>query len=160
MFEEIFFPRTAERYPATPLVDQRERYLLHLRETGARRATSRHERRCSRATTPLHLIKRARSAMLMLTVYRWPRSRGKNTPARPKKFRFWQPSLRRAVDLILPFSPRGVHPPWLSLPSRAPSSGAGVRFARPRPQAHTPQRSRPRASPAPITPARRRLHRN
>lgn len=41
MFEEIFFPRTAERYRAAPLVEQRERYLVHLRETGARRTTLR-----------------------------------------------------------------------------------------------------------------------
>jgi integrase/recombinase XerD len=41
MFEEIFFSRTAERYRAAPLVEQRERYLVHLRETGARRATLR-----------------------------------------------------------------------------------------------------------------------
>lgn len=41
MFEEIFFPRTAERYRAAPLVEQRERYLVHLRATGARRATLR-----------------------------------------------------------------------------------------------------------------------
>ena len=37
MFEEIFFPRTAERYRAAPLAEQRERYLVHLKETGARR---------------------------------------------------------------------------------------------------------------------------
>jgi integrase/recombinase XerD len=41
MFEEIFLPRTAERYRAAPLVEQRERYLVHLRETGARRPTLR-----------------------------------------------------------------------------------------------------------------------
>ena len=41
MFEEIFFPRTAERYRAAPLVEQRERYLVHLKETGARRTTLR-----------------------------------------------------------------------------------------------------------------------
>ena len=41
MFEEIFFPRTAERYRAAPLVEQRERYLVHLGQTGARRATLR-----------------------------------------------------------------------------------------------------------------------
>ena len=41
MFEEIFFPRTAERYRAAQLVEQRERYLVHLRATGARRATLR-----------------------------------------------------------------------------------------------------------------------
>ena len=31
MFEEIFFPRTAERYRAAPLVEPRGRYLVHLR---------------------------------------------------------------------------------------------------------------------------------
>jgi len=41
MFEEIFFPRTAERYRAAPLVYQRQQYLVHLRTTGARRATLR-----------------------------------------------------------------------------------------------------------------------
>jgi integrase/recombinase XerD len=41
MFEEIFFPWTAERYRAAPLLEQRERYLVHLRETGARRPTLR-----------------------------------------------------------------------------------------------------------------------
>jgi site-specific recombinase XerD len=41
MFEEIFFHRTAEGYRTAPLVEQRERYLIHLRETGARRQTLR-----------------------------------------------------------------------------------------------------------------------
>jgi integrase/recombinase XerD len=41
MFEEIFFPRTAERYRAAPLVEQRERYLIHLREAGAKRSALR-----------------------------------------------------------------------------------------------------------------------
>jgi integrase/recombinase XerD len=41
MFEEIFFPKTAEKYRAAPLVEQRERYLVHLKETGARRPTLR-----------------------------------------------------------------------------------------------------------------------
>jgi integrase/recombinase XerD len=41
MLEEIFFPRTVERYRAAPLVEQRERYLIHLRRTGARRQTLR-----------------------------------------------------------------------------------------------------------------------
>jgi integrase/recombinase XerD len=41
MFEEIFFPKTAKKYRAAPLVEQRERYLVHLRETGARRSTLR-----------------------------------------------------------------------------------------------------------------------
>ncbi|TBR26283.1 MAG: hypothetical protein EPO10_23185, partial [Reyranella sp.] len=41
MFEEIFFPRTANKYRAAPLVDERERYLVHLKESGARRPTLR-----------------------------------------------------------------------------------------------------------------------
>lgn len=41
MFAEIFFPRTAERYRAAPLVEQRERYLVHLKTTGARRSSLR-----------------------------------------------------------------------------------------------------------------------
>lgn len=41
MFEEIFFPRNAARYRAAPLVEVRERYLVHLKETGARRSTLR-----------------------------------------------------------------------------------------------------------------------
>ena len=41
MFEEIFLPRTAEKYRAAPLIKQRERYLAHLRATGARRSTLR-----------------------------------------------------------------------------------------------------------------------
>ena len=41
MCEEIFFPRTAEKYRAAPLVEQREWYLVHLKETGARRSTLR-----------------------------------------------------------------------------------------------------------------------
>lgn len=41
MFDDIFFPHTAERYRAAPLVEQRERYLVHLKATGARRSTLR-----------------------------------------------------------------------------------------------------------------------
>jgi site-specific recombinase XerD len=41
MFEDIFFPRTAEGYRAAPLVEQRERYLVHLRDTGTSRFTLR-----------------------------------------------------------------------------------------------------------------------
>lgn len=41
MFDDIFFPHTAERYRAAPLVEQRERYLIHLKATGARRSTLR-----------------------------------------------------------------------------------------------------------------------
>jgi integrase/recombinase XerD len=41
VFDNIFFPHTAERYRAAPLVEQRERYLAHLKATGARRSTLR-----------------------------------------------------------------------------------------------------------------------
>ena len=41
MFEEIFFPRNAERYRAAPLVEQRERYLRHLKGLGTSRSTLR-----------------------------------------------------------------------------------------------------------------------
>ena len=41
MFDDIFFPHIAEGYRAAPLVEQRERYLLHLKATGARRSTLR-----------------------------------------------------------------------------------------------------------------------
>ena len=53
MFEEIFFPRTAEKYRAAPPVEQRERYLAHLGETGARRHTL---RKC--ANDQLSLVRR------------------------------------------------------------------------------------------------------
>jgi integrase/recombinase XerD len=41
VFDDIFFPNTAKRYRAAPLVEQRERYLLHLKATGATRTTLR-----------------------------------------------------------------------------------------------------------------------
>jgi site-specific recombinase XerD len=41
VFDDIFFTHTAERYRAAPLVKQRERYLVHLKATGARRSTLR-----------------------------------------------------------------------------------------------------------------------
>lgn len=41
MFDDIFFAHTAGRYRAAPLVKQRERYLVHLKATGARRSTLR-----------------------------------------------------------------------------------------------------------------------
>lgn len=41
MFDEIFFPRNAERYRAAPLVEQRERYLHHLKELGTSGTTLR-----------------------------------------------------------------------------------------------------------------------
>ena len=41
MFDDIFFPYTADKYREAPLVEQRERYLAHLKSTGARRSTLR-----------------------------------------------------------------------------------------------------------------------
>lgn len=41
MFEEIFFPRKAEIYRAAPLAEQRERYLIHLKEGGVKRSVLR-----------------------------------------------------------------------------------------------------------------------
>lgn len=41
MFEDIFFPHTAIEYRAAPLVEQRERHLVHLRDSGASRSTLR-----------------------------------------------------------------------------------------------------------------------
>ena len=38
MFDDIFFPYTAGKYRAAPLVEQRERYLAHLKAAGARRS--------------------------------------------------------------------------------------------------------------------------
>ncbi|MBC7138611.1 MAG: tyrosine-type recombinase/integrase [Defluviimonas sp.] len=41
MFDDIFFPYTAEKYRTAPLAEQRERYLVHLKATGTRRSTLR-----------------------------------------------------------------------------------------------------------------------
>jgi integrase/recombinase XerD len=41
MFDDIFFPHTAERYREAPLLEQRERDLVHLKATGARQSTLR-----------------------------------------------------------------------------------------------------------------------
>ncbi len=41
MFEEIFFPRTAEKHRAAPLAEPRARYLRHLKEIGTCRSTLR-----------------------------------------------------------------------------------------------------------------------
>lgn len=41
MFDNIFFPHTVEKYRAAPLVEQRERYLIHLKVSGATRSTLR-----------------------------------------------------------------------------------------------------------------------
>ena len=52
MFEEIFFPRTAEKHRAAPLAEPRGRYLHHLKEIGASRSTL---RKC--ATDHLNLVR-------------------------------------------------------------------------------------------------------
>lgn len=41
MFDDIFFPRNAQKYRAAPLVKQRECYLVHLKATGATRSSLR-----------------------------------------------------------------------------------------------------------------------
>lgn len=46
MFDVIFLARTAGRYRAAPLEEQRERYLVHLKATGAKRSTL---RKCANA---------------------------------------------------------------------------------------------------------------
>jgi len=46
MFEEIFFPRTAQKHRAAPLAEPRARYLRHLKEIGTRRSTL---RKCANA---------------------------------------------------------------------------------------------------------------
>ena len=80
MFEEIFFPKTAEKYQAAPLVDQRERYLVHLKETGARRPTL---RKC--ASDQLSLVRllnlqkedRVSSDQLEAAAKNWSRPKGR-----------------------------------------------------------------------------------
>jgi len=52
MFEEIFFPKTAEKYRAGPLAEQRERYLVHLAGLGS---TRRSLRKC--ASDQLSLVR-------------------------------------------------------------------------------------------------------
>jgi integrase/recombinase XerD len=89
MFEEIFFPRNVERYRAAPLVEQRERYLRHLKELGSSRSTL---RKC--ANDQLSLIRlldlqgddrvsiyRIEAAA---TIWSQPKGRGCNRSASPK----------------------------------------------------------------------------
>lgn len=46
MFEEIFYPKTAQKHRAAPLAEQRASYLRHLKEIGACRSTL---RKCANA---------------------------------------------------------------------------------------------------------------
>src|ERR1700746_2868548 len=89
MFEEIFFPRTAERYRAAPLVEQRERYLVHLKQAGAKRSTL---RKC--ANDQLSLVRllnleggsRVRLSQIEAVTVIWsqPKARGCDRSASPK----------------------------------------------------------------------------
>ena len=89
MFEEIFFPRAAERYRSAPLVEQRERYLVHLKETGARRLTL---RKCSNAQLSLVCLlelkdgDRVRLSQIEAAAAIWSQPRGRRwaRPASPK----------------------------------------------------------------------------
>jgi integrase/recombinase XerD len=89
MFEEIFFSRTAERYRAAPLVEQRERYLAHLRETGAKRLTL---RKCANDQLSLvRLLKLKKGSRVRLSqieagtaVWSQPKARRCDRTASPK----------------------------------------------------------------------------
>jgi Toprim domain len=80
MLEEIFFPRTAKRYRAAPLVEQRERYLVHLGETGAERSTL---RKCANDQLSLvRLLKlkkgaRVRLSQIEVATAIWSRPKGR-----------------------------------------------------------------------------------
>ena len=100
MFEEIFFPRTAERYRAAPLFEQRERYLVHLTETGARRPTL---RKCANDQLSLARLLglkeggRVRVPEIEFATAIWSRPKGRrcDRPASPKaKTRFINHAVR------------------------------------------------------------------
>jgi len=86
MFEEIFFPPTAERYRAAPLAEQRERYLIHIRDAGARRCTL---RKCANHQLSLvRLLKLKEGSRVRLsqieavtTVWSQPKARRCDRPA-------------------------------------------------------------------------------
>jgi site-specific recombinase XerD len=89
MFEEIFFPRTAEKYRALPLVEQRERYLVHLRETGARRATLRKCANYQLTLVRLLNLKEGGGVCLsqietLTAIWSQPKARGCDRSASPK----------------------------------------------------------------------------
>jgi integrase/recombinase XerD len=89
MFEELFFPRNAEKYWASPIVEPRERYLAHLKETGVRRSVL---RKC--ANDQLHLVRllnleegrRVRRSQIEAAAAIWsqPRARRCSRSATPK----------------------------------------------------------------------------
>src|SRR4051794_6223008 len=79
MFEEIFFPRTAERYSAAPLVEPRRRSLVHLAGTGAGRSPL---RKCANDQSSLvrllqlHDGDRVRSDQIEAAAAIWSRPKG------------------------------------------------------------------------------------
>jgi len=100
MFEEIFFPETAEKYRAAQLVEQRERYLVHLRETGARRPTL---RKCANDQLSLARLLnlkeggRVRVSEIEFATAIWSQPKGRrcDRPASPKaKTRFINHAVR------------------------------------------------------------------
>jgi len=80
MFEEIIFPKTAEKYRAAPLAEQRERYLVHLEGLGSTRSTL---RKC--ASDQLSLVRllnlqeedRVSSHRLDAAATNWSRPKGR-----------------------------------------------------------------------------------
>lgn len=89
MFDDIFFPRAAEEYRAAPLAEQRERYLVHLKATGAKRSTL---RKC--ANDQLSLVRlldlkdgdRVSRSQIDVAAALWAQPRGRrcNRTASPK----------------------------------------------------------------------------
>lgn len=102
MFDDIFFPHTVKRYRAAPLVEERERYLVHLKETGAGRSSLR-----SCANDQLSLIRllalkvgqRVSRAQIEAAAARW---------SQPKGHRCERAASRKARER---FTSRGVR--WL-----------------------------------------------
>jgi integrase/recombinase XerD len=94
VFDDIFFPHTVERYRAAPLVEQRERYLVHLQTIGARRSSL---RKC--ANNQLSLMRlldlkdgqRVSQAQIEAAAVRWSQPKGRRcdwTASRKTRERF------------------------------------------------------------------------
>lgn len=102
MFEEIFFPRTAERQRTAPLAEQRASYLRHLKEIGTSRATL---RKCANAHLNLvHLPNLSKDGRISIqcieaaaTIWSQPKGRRCKGPATAKaRQRF----VSHCVDLL------------------------------------------------------------
>lgn len=119
MFEEIFFPRTAEKHRAAPLAEARARYLRHLEEIGARRSTL---RKCANDHLNLvrHLIPQERDRIgiheveAAATIWSRPKGRRCDMSATPKarqgfikhgidllRFLGWLPAIERHPHLVV-----------------------------------------------------------